>query len=131
MLKKFSLVIIQLLLLTSIFAQKKPFTIEDLYKVKNVSTAAVSNDANHILFSTISYDLPKSSSSTDIYICDTNGNNLRQLTNNDAADFHPIWEKEGKGFYFVSYRTGSAQLFHLSLDGGEAEQITNFLSRRK
>jgi len=126
MLKKFSLVIIQLLLLTSIFAQKKPFTIEDLYKVKNVSTAAVSNDANHILFSTISYDLPKSSSSTDIYICDTNGNNLRQLTNNDAADFHPIWEKEGKGFYFVSYRTGSAQLFHLSLDGGEAEQITNF-----
>ncbi len=107
-------------------AQKTAFSIEDLYKIKSVGEAVVSNNGNHFLFTITSYDLPKSKSNTDIYIADIDGSNQRQLTNNEAADYNPIWDKEDKGFYFTSFRDGSAQLYYMPLSGGEVEKITNF-----
>lgn len=115
-----------LFLTVSLLAQKTAFTIEDLYKVKSVGSAEISNNGDKFLFSVTNYDLPKSKSYTDIYISNVDGSNQRQLTNHESADFNPIWRKDGKGFYFVSYRTGSAQLFYLPLNGGETKQITNF-----
>ena len=111
---------------SSILAQKTKFTIEDLYKVKGLSTSSISNDGKHFLFTVTSYDLPNNKSFSDIYISDINGDNQRKLTNHNSADFSPLWNKDGKGFYFISSRTGSSQLFYLSLEGGEAEQITDF-----
>lgn len=108
------------------FAQKSPFTIEDLYKVKYVSSASVSNDGSQILFSVTGYNLRESKSNSDIYISKINGSEPRQLTNHESADLNPIWDKNNNGFYFISYRLGSAQLYYLSLNGGEVEQITNF-----
>ena len=109
-----------------IFAQKSPFTIEDLYRVKGLSTASVSNDGQNLLFSLTSYNLPKNKTFIDIYISDITGKNQRQLTNHTGADLNPIWDNDGKGFYFISDRTGKYQLFYMSLEGGEAEQITDF-----
>ena len=111
---------------SSFFAQKKAFTIEDLYKVKGLSTASISNDGQNFLFSLTNYDLPNNKSFTDIYISDINGKKQRQLTNHKSADFNPIWSKDSKGFYFISHRTGTSQLFYMSLSGGEAKQITDF-----
>lgn len=113
-------------LISSTFAQKKAFTIEDLYKVKSLSSASISNDGKHFLFSLTNYDLPKNQSYTNIYISDINGKNQRKLTNHKSADFNPIWTNDNEGFYFISGRTGSAQLFYMSLSGGETEQITDF-----
>lgn len=110
----------------TLFSQKNPFTIEDLYKVKSLSSASISNDGKHFLFSLTNYDLPKNQSYTNIYISDINGKNQRKLTNHKSADFNPIWTNDNEGFYFISNRTGSAQLFYMSLRGGEAEQITDF-----
>ncbi len=108
------------------YSQKKAFTIEDLYKIKSVGSAVISNDGKQFLFTVTNYDLPKSNSNTEVYLSNIDGSNQRKITNNKAADFSPIWDKDSKGFYFVSYRTGSAQLFYLPLNGGEARQITDF-----
>jgi len=118
--------IVILLPFTSMFSQKKPFTIKDLYKVKSVGSPEISNDARKLLFTVTSYDLPNSKSNTDIYLSDIDGSNQRQLTNNEAVDFNPFWDNNDNGIYFISYRTGSAQLFYLPLIGGEALQITDF-----
>jgi len=114
------------LLSTNIFSQKKPFTIEDLYKVKSIGSPVISNDASKLLFTVTSYDLPNSKSNTDIYISNVDGSNKRQLTNNKSADFNPIWAKDDSGVYFISYRNGSAQLYYLPLSGGEVTQVTDF-----
>lgn len=109
-----------------IFAQKAPFTIEDLYKVKSLSSANLSPDSKSFLFSVTEHDLPNNSSTTNIFISDIFGHNQRQLTNNKSADLNPIWDIDNKGLYFISHRSGSAQIHYLSLNGGEAEQITDF-----
>jgi len=109
-----------------IFSQKKPLTIQELYKIKSISMPVVSGNNSQMLFSVTKYDLPKNKSFTNIYIEKTNGKNLRQLTNNAAPDYNPIWDKDNEGFYFVSYRSGSPQIYYLSLKGGEAKQITDF-----
>lgn len=44
---------------------------------------------------------------TDIYVCNTDGSNLRQLTYHAADDLSPVWSKDGKYIYFISQR-GSA-----------------------
>ncbi len=126
MFKKFSFLILFVFIFSNIYSQKKAFTIRDLYKVKSVGNAVISHKGNKILFSVTTYNLPDSKSNTDIYISDIDGKNQRKLTNNEAIDSNPIWAKDDNGIYFISYRSGSAQLFYLPLDGGESEQITNF-----
>lgn len=126
MIKKFTFIVFILAFTSNILPQKKAFTIEDLYKIKSVGSAVISNDGKQFLFTVTNYDLPKSNSNTEVYLSNIDGSNQRKITNNKAADFSPIWDKDSKGFYFVSYRTGSAQLFYLPLDGGEARQITDF-----
>lgn len=125
MLRK-TLILFFIIILTNLFGQKKSFIIEDLYKVKNVGEAVISNDCDMFLFTVLESNLKESKSATNIYIADINGNNIRQVTNNSAADFNPIWLNDDTGFYFVSYRDGSSQLYFMPLKGGEVEQITNF-----
>ncbi|HSD65580.1 MAG TPA: S9 family peptidase, partial [Vicinamibacteria bacterium] len=36
----------------------------------------------------------------------------------------PRWSPDGRSLYFVSTRSGSAQVWHLSLEGGEAQPVT-------
>jgi dipeptidyl aminopeptidase/acylaminoacyl peptidase len=126
MIKKFTFIVFILAFTSNILPQKKAFTIEDLYKIKSVGSAVISNDGKQFLFTVTNYDLPKSNSNTEVYLSNIDGSNQRKITNNKAADFSPIWDKDSKGFYFVSYRTGSSQLFYLPLNGGEARQITDF-----
>ncbi|PKL82197.1 MAG: peptidase S9 [Ignavibacteriae bacterium HGW-Ignavibacteriae-3] len=106
-------------------AQKSAFTIEDLYKIKNVGSQVISDDGSKIAFTVSSSDLRKSKSNTDIYLMNSDGSNIKQLTTHPAADYNPIWTSDSRGIYFVSTRSGSEQVYYLSLDGGEAVQITN------
>jgi len=124
--RKFYFFTLLLFLSTTILAQKKAFTIEDLYKIKSVGAPVISNDGKKIAFSVTSSNLHKSKSNTEIYLMNVDGSNLKQLTNNDDADFNPIWKTDDTGIIFSSTRNGAVQLFNLPISGGEAENITDF-----
>jgi dipeptidyl aminopeptidase/acylaminoacyl peptidase len=126
MLKNLTFLVLITFISSNIFSQKRAFTIEDLYKVKSVGSPAISNNGDKLLFTVTTFNLPESKSNTDIYISNIDGTEQKQLTQSKSADFNPIWAKDDKGIYFISYRSGSAQLYYLSLNGGETEQITNF-----
>ncbi len=123
--KFLSLLFFSFIVAVPLSAQKKAFTIEDLYKVKGVGSPVLSHDGATLAFTVTTNDLYKSKSNTDIYLVDADGSNLRQLTTNPKADYNPIWSPDDKGIYFVSTRSGSEQLYYLPLSGGEATQITN------
>jgi len=50
----------------------------------------------------------------------------RQLTAGTADDSGPRWAPDSASLYFMSDRTGSAQLHRIRIDGGEAESLTEW-----
>ena len=126
---KFKLNVVLFLVISisfSILAQKKAFEIEDLYKVKYVGSPSISNNGELVAYTVTSSNLKEAKSNTEIFVMNIDGTNQKQLTNNDAADFNPIWKTDDSGILFLSTRNGSSQLFCLPIDGGEAKQITDF-----
>ena len=74
--RKYFLFVFVLLFAININAQKRAFTIEDLYKVKNVSVPVLSNSGQKIAFTVTEYDLPKGKTITNVYVMNTNGSLL-------------------------------------------------------
>lgn len=44
---------------------------------------------------------------TDIYVCNIDGTDLRQITYHAADDMSPVWSADGKYIYFISQRGNS------------------------
>ncbi|RMG62835.1 MAG: S9 family peptidase [Calditrichaeota bacterium] len=118
--------LILLLSLGQLFAQKKPFTLDDLYRLKGVGDVQISPDGKKIAFVVTEYFLHKGKRNSDIYVMDADGSNLRQLTRSEAADYHPRWSPDGKSLLFVSTRKEGPQAWLLPLEGGEPRQLTHF-----
>jgi dipeptidyl aminopeptidase/acylaminoacyl peptidase len=57
---------------------------------------------------------------------DADGNNIRKVTDNPAADDHPRWSPDGKSLLFLSTRHEGPQAWLLPLEGGEPAQVTHF-----
>ena len=114
-----------LLVSFSLAQPKRAFTIEDLYRIKNVEDPHYSPDGTKIAFVLQESRLDGGKTLTDIYLIDADGQNLRQLTQHPSTDNHPRWSADGKTLYFVSTRTNGSQLWALPLNGGEPGQLTD------
>jgi dipeptidyl aminopeptidase/acylaminoacyl peptidase len=117
--KRLLLVSLSLLLASSAFAQKRGFTIEDLYRVRNVGDLSLSPDGRTVLFSLSTSDLPRAKRTTRVWIMDADGANARELTHGDA-DSSPRFSPDGRQVAFLR----SGNLYLLPLGGGEAKQLT-------
>jgi RNA polymerase sigma factor (sigma-70 family) len=61
----------------------------------------------------------------EIYVMDTDGGNVRRLTNNPADDIRPVWSPDGKSIAFGSMRDGNWQIYLMSPDGKNQRRISN------
>ncbi len=62
-----------------------------------------------------------------IWLAATDGGSPpRKLTAGSAADTGPRWAPDSKSLFFVSDRAGTAQVYRIRLDGGEAEALTGW-----
>ena len=107
-------------------AQKKAFTIDDLYRLKGVSAPEISPDGTRLLAAVTEYNLKKGTSNSDIFLLNLADGKLRQLTYNEKSDTSPSWSVDGQTIYFISDREGSEQLWEMNAHGGEARKITDF-----
>jgi dipeptidyl aminopeptidase/acylaminoacyl peptidase len=121
--KKFAMLF--LCALTIAGAQKKPFTIADLYRLKSIASPQISPDGKQVVFSVTESFLKEGKTNSDIYVMNLDGSGLRRLTNNSAADHSPNWMPDGKSILFISTRNNGPQVWRLPCDGGEPEQITS------
>lgn len=63
----------------------------------------------------------------DIFIADTKGNQLKQLTFEDGYDAEPTVSPKGDKIVFTSTRTGDLELFTMNIDGTDVKQVTHEL----
>jgi len=106
-------------------ARKAPFTIEALYRLASIGGPWWSPQGTHLLFTVTRHDLAAGSSNTNLWLADPTHGTTRALTYHDAYDGAPTWSPDGRSFAFVSRRDGDAQLWKMSIDGGEPEPLTS------
>ncbi len=120
------LLILALILLSALplHAEKRPCTIEDIYRVKSVSDLQISPDGKSVAFVVTTSDLPRAKRVSHIWRMDPDGKNLRQLTFGDKSESSPAFSPDGSWISFVSSRDDTSNLYLLPTDGGEARQLT-------
>lgn len=119
----FSAALMMVLLSTN--AQKRAFTIEDLYKVKGVSSVNLSPDGKTVCYTASSSDLKNQKSGSDIYIMNADGSHAKALTENGKSS-SAVWSKDGKSIFFTNYEKGAAQIYRMNLATCETEQVTDY-----
>ncbi len=118
-------IMVFLLFITFASAQKRAFEIEDLYKLKYISDISLSKRDDKIIYTLTSHNLLEGKSNSDIYIFNLKSRSINQLTYFKGADFQGRFSPDGRNVFFISTRSGSPQIYRLSLEGGEPEQLTN------
>jgi dipeptidyl aminopeptidase/acylaminoacyl peptidase len=114
--------------LVAVFAQgaeTHPFTVHDMLAMDRISEPAVSPDGRTVAFTVRVTDLEANRGRTDVWLAATDGTWVRRLTTAPENDSQPCWAPDGKTLFFVSSRSGSAQVWRIALDGGEAQQVTH------
>lgn len=85
-----------------------------------IETPEFTPDGRHVLFAA------SLNGWVNICIADLNGGNMNQLSRVRAAEVSPrVNPKTGGDLLYISGRSGIEQLWHMSIDGGDAEMITN------
>ena len=106
----------------------KSFTVDDLVRLKRLTDPQVSPDGRYVAFVLRETDMEANKGRTDVWLLDLSQKDAppRRLTTNDANDFSPRWAPDSRTIYFLSTRGGSAQVWRLSLAGGEAARVTDY-----
>ena len=101
------------------------FTVQHLVKINKLHSATLSNDGNKLVYAVKKID-SEGESSSDLYIQDlsTPNSKAKQLTSAPGTEHNVAFSADDKSLYFLANRDGSSQLYSLSLNGGEAIQIS-------
>src|SRR4051794_32261367 len=84
------------------------------------SSPRFSNDGKRIVFAVSRADMDRSVYDSDLWLANSDGTNVMQLTRSDANDSDPSWSPDGKRIAFVSDRgTDRKALWLLDPNGGE------------
>lgn len=59
----------------------------------------------------------------EIFMVNTDGSNLKKLTDNERTDINPVWSPDGERIVFVSDRNGTFELFLMNEDGSAQQPI--------
>ncbi len=107
-------------------ADQKPFSVDDLVRLDRVSDPQVSPDGRYIAFTVHETDMDADKRRADLWLLDFDSDKVepRRLTRDPANDTNPRWSPDSRSLYFLSTRSGTSQVWRLSLDGGEAMQVT-------
>jgi Tol biopolymer transport system component len=61
---------------------------------------------------------------SELYLINSDGSQLKRLTNDPATDDFPLWSPDGKQLSFLSDRDGNWQLWAMDADGRNIRQLT-------
>ncbi|MGO9765841.1 MAG: LpqB family beta-propeller domain-containing protein [Myxococcaceae bacterium] len=113
-----------LFLSSALAAAPHPFTVEDLVAFERISEPAVSPDGERVAFTVSTLDLDGNRRRKDLWMADVQRGGARPFTAHGSAQA-AAFSRDGKWVYFLSARSGTAQVWRIAVDGGEAEPVTH------
>ena len=111
---------------------KEPVKVTDMLKIKSVNGVNLSKDGSKAVFTVTSIEQEGDSKLeykyvSQLWLVNTEDDTKpRQLTTAKESSSQAVLSPDGKQIAFVRAVDGKSQLFLLSLDGGEAMQLTKF-----
>jgi len=114
---------------TNAVAAPRGLTIEDLASMDRVGSPVLSPDASRVVYTVRATNMEKNRGITQLWMIDLKAAKPApvQLTQHDASSSQPQWSPSGDAIYFVSGRSGSAQVWRLPVNaGGEAVRVTDY-----
>jgi dipeptidyl aminopeptidase/acylaminoacyl peptidase len=105
-------------------AQQHPFNVNDMVAMQRVSDPQPSPDGGRVAFVVTKMDLDANKGRRDLWMAATDGSGARRLTTDPANDWSPRWAGKDT-LYFLSTRSGSAQVWRWDLSAGRAQQVTD------
>lgn len=124
--KRLTLLIILIALpLGAAQAQKRAFTVEDLYRIKSIGDVHLSPDGKTIVYTVSTPDLARARRTAQIWLMDADGRNARQITQGDKSSFSPVFSPDGRWIAFISARDAGPNLYVMPAAGGDARRVTS------
>jgi dipeptidyl aminopeptidase/acylaminoacyl peptidase len=105
-------------------AQQHPFDVHDMVAMQRVGDPQPSPDGDRVAFVVTTMDLDANKGRRDLWMAATDGSGARRLTTDPANDWSPRWADKDT-LYFLSTRSGSAQVWRWDLAADSAQQVTD------
>ena len=93
----------------------------------------IAPDGKHVAYTLVPSSKKEEHETSAIWIASTaRASEMRQFTAGEAHDRHPRWSPDGKHLAFLSDRAkrGTAQLYLIAADGGEALALTSIKNKK-
>lgn len=104
---------------------KGPLTVEHLNQHNKIGNVAVSPDGRSVVYSQTNGGFAPADKSHDLYLMTLGENrSTKRLTHHTSRESAVQWHPDGRSIFFIANRSGSNQIWQLSLEGGEARQVT-------
>ena len=100
------------------------FTPEVMWKMGRLAESKLSPDAQQLVYTVTYYSMKENRGVTALYLRDMAAGEVRQLTDHASNNASPAWSADGRWIYFLSDRSGSQQVWRMTPDGGEIQQVT-------
>jgi dipeptidyl aminopeptidase/acylaminoacyl peptidase len=103
----------------------RAMTIDDLFRFKRLADPHISPDGKWVVYAVGNVDMDGNRVVYNLWLASTEKPGLKkQLTSAKKSDRHPRWSPDSKSILFESSRSGTAQLWIIDAEGGEARQLT-------
>ena len=121
--KKSFVIIFLLFFLNLLFAQKEPFSLETIYKVKSLSAPLISPDGKYFVYQTTEFFFPEAKSKRTLKLYDLLNKNDKPIELENKNFFLPRWSRNSKSLYLLSYKKGNIEFNRYNIEKKLIEKI--------
>ena len=101
-------------------------TPEALWAMGRIGGVSVSPDGKQIAYTVAYYSVPQNKSNNELFVMNSDGSGVVQLTHDNWQQSQPTWIKGGTKLAYLSNEDGTSQVWEMNPDGTDRRQLTRY-----